>query len=332
MMEKYKSDAWYWKLSKHRNNKRANWHDYHAPCFYMITINRNDLLNLKFSSLKNIGADRVIIPQVELSECGKIILKELMNIEHQYPSVAVRRWVIMPDHIHIVIWIKQSIKIGLGGIIGFFKGNVTKRFFESYPDYKYDRISVFNPGFHDRILTRKGMLNNLFKYVEDNPRRALIRRSQKDFFNKCKVSIGGIIFSCYGNLGLMSDPWIMTVRWSSKYGDGEWDKIVYSGREIARCGGVIISPFIHPLEKDLMKELLVEGANVIKLIEYGIGERWHAKGADFALCSQGKLLLLGKEDIGIGPHLVSRSESLQLNAEARWIADSLKRGRFQIID
>ena len=266
-----------------------------------------------------------------LTPIGKIILRELIRIESQYPDVLVRRWVIMPDHLHFVLWVTHKFPYGLGRAVGHFKAKATGMLRKEDAKFASLGISLFAKGFHDRILTRRGMLDSLLNYVETNPLRLLMRRRSRDNFQRRVIEIGGLIYSAYGNLGLLSDPWRLTIRWSSKYKNGEWERMLQQGKEIARCGGVLISPFINPHEKEAMKDLMLQGARVIKLTEYSIGERWHAKGEDFSLCSQGRLLLLGKEEGGISPHVISRGEAMELNKEARLISDSLRLRDYRIL-
>ena len=47
-------------------------------------------------------------PQIKLTPCGEIVKEQLLLIESRYPNVTVKEYVIMPDHIHAVIFIDKN--------------------------------------------------------------------------------------------------------------------------------------------------------------------------------------------------------------------------------
>ncbi|MDE5975383.1 MAG: hypothetical protein K2G69_02410, partial [Muribaculaceae bacterium] len=144
------SAPWYWQLPKHRFNQRAHWHDYTSPCFYMITINRNEQFSEPFSIIEDAGTGGKIVPEVTLTAIGKIMLRELIRIESQYPDVLVRRWVIMPDHLHFVLWVTHKFPYGLGRAVGHFKAKATGMLRKEDAKFASLGISLFAKGFHDR--------------------------------------------------------------------------------------------------------------------------------------------------------------------------------------
>lgn len=57
---------------------------------------------------------------------------------------------------------------------------------------------------------------------------------------------------------------------------------------------VMISPFIHPLEREIMKDALDAGGFIIKITERGFAERWKPEGKWFDLCAAGRYLVIAE--------------------------------------
>lgn len=61
----------------------------------------------------------MILP--ELSELGERIETEILDIPKYHPEIKILRFVIMPDHIHIVIGVMERLRKKLGyELAGFF--------------------------------------------------------------------------------------------------------------------------------------------------------------------------------------------------------------------
>ena len=75
------------------SNRLKGW-DYSAPGYYFITIcsvNRECILGC------------IIEEKMVLSDCGKIAELELKHIPEYHSRVLLDTWVIMPDHIHLIL-------------------------------------------------------------------------------------------------------------------------------------------------------------------------------------------------------------------------------------
>ena len=59
----------------------------------------------------NVGAIIGRPQDVTLSDCGKIVERAIQNIAIVYPSVLVESYVIMPNHVHLLL----TIDVGEGG-------------------------------------------------------------------------------------------------------------------------------------------------------------------------------------------------------------------------
>ena len=118
-------------------------------------------------------------PVIELSAIGKIVEQEIEAAEVRYP-IYIRPYVIMPNHIHMIITIKEEniIKIEnsdgvarkpvtLYQILGAIKSRVVLRLGELFNcrDEKF-----WQESFYDHIIRNDKDLDHEINYINDNPR------------------------------------------------------------------------------------------------------------------------------------------------------------------
>ncbi len=113
-------------LPKRKPTRLKNY-DYSENGYYFITICSKN----KGKLFGNIAKDDT--PKILLSEIGIIAECELLNIEKHYDNVKIDKYVIMPNHIHIIIQITErinpfptAIKYDISNIIGKYKAAVTR--------------------------------------------------------------------------------------------------------------------------------------------------------------------------------------------------------------
>ena len=152
--------------------------------------------------------------------------------------------------------------------------------------------TLFKP-FDDQIIFNKEQLDRSIKYIEDNPRRYLIRRQYPDLFQRhLNVVIGGHEYAAYGNMFLLKKPYLLPIRIHRNWSKEEFDRYAaYCGEEIAK-GAIPISPAIHRVEKEIVRAAIDNGSSVILLRDLSFGERFKPSGEYFDLCGAGRLLML----------------------------------------
>lgn len=309
----------------HSQNRRAFWNDYKSRRIYMVTITRNSRLNTPFSRVTYAGHDNDgrIKAITQPSDYGKIISEELYRMERFFNEIKLLKNEIMPDHMHFIIFVKERLDIGLGGVVKFFKGNCTKRLREVFPKFEEMGISVFGSGYNDRIVYREGALDIMMNYVTDNPRRLLLRQMYPSYFRKaCRLKIGERVFDAYGNLDLLYEPIKSPLIVSRRFTVQEKNEYENEWYETARCVGALVSPFISESEKEKRNTLLREGASAIHIVDYRFGERYKPSGKMFDLCAAGRLLLLSEICTQTEEKEMSRLRALHMNDTARWLVSA----------
>ncbi|MBQ0084413.1 MAG: hypothetical protein KBS52_06595, partial [Clostridiales bacterium] len=87
-----------------RKPTRLKDYDYSAIGYYFITICTEKRKNL-FSRIVGQG---LAPAETILTEIGKIAEYQLLNSEKRYPNIKIDKYVIMPNHIHLVFVIKNT--------------------------------------------------------------------------------------------------------------------------------------------------------------------------------------------------------------------------------
>lgn len=311
--------AYYKPLQPH-SCRRASFHNYKAPCSYMITISKMPAAPI-FSQLLGNPMDPQDPARTELTPSGKIIETQITDLNSN-PNFEIPNFVIMPDHIHIFWRVKYWLPKDLGHYVGLFKSRCTKIWRENNPNLPSVRdISLFNPKFNDRIAFTEELGVRMYNYITDNPRRRLIIIRYPHLFNKAqKIRILGHELDVFGNFQLLKHPLLASAVVSSRYTPEEKGYYERAWEEAIRGAGVLISPFISKPEKELMKRILEEGGSIIRIVPDGITPKYKPYGQEFELCAQGRCLHIGMPRQSMHKEELYRDKCLRLNDLARWIA------------
>lgn len=285
---------------------RARWHDYCSRCIYMITITKQRDKPL-FSNI--VGDYKISNGQpgcaaVSLTSLGKIIQRVIKALPFIEPSIKLLQYSIMPDHVHILLFVQKRIQEPIGKYIARMKVGINQ---------ECGIVGIFNHGFNDQILKPSRNLQVIYDYIRDNPRRLAVRVACPDYFQRISMlKIGEVYYQAYGNIQLLDNPFkepvIVHRADSSETRAGNRDLWLYT----ASNGGVLVSPFISPDEKAIRKEAEAMNGKIILLTNEAFPERYKPSAHDFAQCSSGHLLIIAPKETLPS----SRATFLSLNALA----------------
>ena len=95
-------------LQKRKPN-RLQGYDYSSNGVYFVTICTQN----KECVLSRIVGDGVLdVPKIELSKYGKAVDEQIALMNSMYDNVTVEKYVIMPNHIHLLIRIENKSESG----------------------------------------------------------------------------------------------------------------------------------------------------------------------------------------------------------------------------
>ncbi len=313
----------YYRALVPNGSRRAPWHDYYDRSIYMITINKAAHV-APFSTVMGRPGSRDWKPRAVPTPIGEMIGHNISSLKADFPFIKILRRVIMPEHLHFVLYVTERTQYHLGDIIKHLKGECTRNY-HGYNDKREadygDMVPMFETGYHDRILLKEGQLQRMLAYVSDNPRRRLERMSHPDFFKRNFLEDScGNRYEAYGNIHLLDDIDIEAVRISSKYTAAELRGRKLNWLHTVQNGGVLVSPFISAAEKKVRDWACDNGGRIITIVENGFGRNFTPKGVSHALCGEGRLLMVAPTEHKTAKTVCRRQDCMRMNELAETIA------------
>ena len=133
-----------------RKRLRLKKFDYSKEEIYFITIcikNRIELLG------KIIETNRI-----ELTKIGNISEQYIKKIEIKYKNVKIDEYIIMPNHIHLLLIVNKQNDIGISRIIKQYKMCVSKII----------GYSIWQKSFYEHIIRNEKEYWKIKEYIKDN--------------------------------------------------------------------------------------------------------------------------------------------------------------------
>jgi len=148
-----------------RKHPRLVGYDYDRNGVYFITFCTKD----KLKTLgRVVGRDAPGAPCVELTGLGEAVRKEIEETHTHYDSAVVDKFVVMPNHVHLIVLIN-----GDGGTPGASRPtNALIPRIVTMIKKKTNRASGsdnWQRSFHDHIIRDEAEYLRIWKYVDDNP-------------------------------------------------------------------------------------------------------------------------------------------------------------------
>ena len=322
--------------TQHKMKRRKPWHDYHRKGTYMVTLVVEGRRPVLGKLVMSAGEQDT---SVELTALGKAIRnEEVQKISAIYKMVEIWKLCIMPDHIHMIVRIKEDLPEGkhLGHIVAGFKGGCSRAWWRmGRPCADAQGVvaattpaasaagmpSLFERGYNDLILLNDSQLDNWKHYLDDNPRRLAIKRLHPDFFTTLNyIDIAEWHCQIVGNRFLLDIPQKVAVIVHSAYSDKEYAEYKKEWLACGEAGGILVSAAIATREKKVMREAMNRGYRIILVRENGFPPLYKPSGESFDACSNGRLLQICPWEYHMERRIISREQCLMLNRLAEEIA------------
>lgn len=169
----------------HRKSLRLTGYDYRTDGIYYLTVciaGRRPIL----SCISKKADGGIYYAETVLTNQGKIVERYLHSIPEAYPSVRLLSYVIMPDHLHMILHLcadaetasradgrvgrpyEHSVPrtVAVGRIVASFK-RLTRR---------ASADIVWQTGFYDHIIRSEDDLSIKMDYIQSNPLRYLLKQ------------------------------------------------------------------------------------------------------------------------------------------------------------
>ena len=146
---------------EHRPVRKANrleTFDYSTPAYYFVTVCTLDRKPL-LSRVTN--ADESHRARVILTNLGKETENAIHSISKAYPGVGVEKYVIMPNHFHVILSFSASCENlpNLSRVVQQTKRLVSKK--AGFP--------VWQSHFYDHVIRDEADFQSIWTYIDNNP-------------------------------------------------------------------------------------------------------------------------------------------------------------------
>ena len=110
-------------------------------------------------------------PVFEIPELRKILVETWKALPDRFPGVKLDEFVVMPDHIHFIIWLDGLVENAptLGSVVGAYKSITTVTWYQhlkavgtTWPGFLWQR------NYYERVL-RISELKEKRQYIRNNP-------------------------------------------------------------------------------------------------------------------------------------------------------------------
>lgn len=171
--------------AKHkRKSIRLKGYDYSQPGMYFITVavkNRKCVLG------------KIVNNEMILSELGKIVQSEWLNIPTRFTNVQLDEFIVMPNHFHGIINVGATLAVAqndnvvtqndmnrnktgaspaptLGDFVGAFKSLTVNHWLEFINENNLDISCKFwQRNYYEEIIRNEVALKNIRQYIRNNP-------------------------------------------------------------------------------------------------------------------------------------------------------------------
>ena len=156
-----------------RRSVRLKEYDYSQPGAYFVTV---------CSWLRGFIFGEIINGKMELNEYGMVLKQEWLNINNGRNNIDLDQFVVIPNHMHGIVVINpggvlqyapadnalRSPSQTIGSIIRKYKSTTTRQIniIRSTPG-----MPVWQRNYFEHILRNEIELNNIWKYIRNNPVR-----------------------------------------------------------------------------------------------------------------------------------------------------------------
>ena len=125
----------------------------------------------------NVGGGALDAPEIKLTKIGEIAEKYILSTNN-IPEITVDKYVIMPDHIHLLLWVRDingtsKAPSPTNNLISHSISTL-KRFINKDVGY-----NIFQRSYYDHVIRNEHDYNETWDYIEYNPINWIIKNKNQ---------------------------------------------------------------------------------------------------------------------------------------------------------
>ena len=162
---------------KERKPNRLAEYDYGQEGCYFITLCTHGRANL-FSVENPVGNGLCAVPSEDTS--NRIIHKWIRETQNKFENIKIDKYVIMPDHIHLIVTIEERhAGRSLPDVMAFFKTMTTNEYMRGVKAGVLPAFQkkLWQKSYYDHVIRNQQDYNEIWEYIENNPKKWRLLRS-----------------------------------------------------------------------------------------------------------------------------------------------------------
>ena len=152
-------------IPQRKSNRLAHF-DYSTAGAYFITICTQDRLPLLGQI---VGGGAFDAPNVQLSKAGQIVQQHIESGNH-ISDVAVDKYVIMPNHIHLILLVDETASGRISHALSPANA-VIPHFVSTFKRFCHRDVGrkIFQRSYHDHVIRGETDYRKIWQYIDSNP-------------------------------------------------------------------------------------------------------------------------------------------------------------------
>ena len=153
---------------KKRKTTRLNGADYNSNSVVFLTICTKER---KCILSRIVGTGVLDGPQIELTKYGQIADKYINQLNDFYDNLSVESYIIMPNHIHILLWVKGNEDGPSGTPVPTEQNSITAKFLSTFKRFcnKECGMNIWQYRSNDHIIRNNQDYEEHLRYIYENP-------------------------------------------------------------------------------------------------------------------------------------------------------------------
>ena len=158
---------------KERKPNRLGYYDYGQPGSYFVTLCTRNRIPL-FEMEPIVGNGLRAVPRPPQNQ---IIRKWIRETQNKFPNIVIDKYVIMPDHLHIIVTIRERhTGRSLPDIMQFFKTMTTNDYIRGVKAgflVPFDK-KLWQKSYYDHVIRNQQDYDETWQYIENNPTKWML--------------------------------------------------------------------------------------------------------------------------------------------------------------
>lgn len=147
-----------------RRSIRYEGYDYSMAGYYALTICARGKAHLFGSLLPD--------EPLQLSALGHVVVSELQAIPQHHPTVRLDTWVLMPNHLHLILALTRNRTVAVSGVVGSLKSRCYKQWRATLlAAAQPTPLSCWQRNYFEHIIRNPAELEAQRRYILENPSR-----------------------------------------------------------------------------------------------------------------------------------------------------------------